>query len=269
MRKFIFTMMLMFSVTLMFSQTDTTQNEYPFFPDRPGFSCNARLVGLHRLDYETSFGYSLNFGDVDGTDGINDGHNLLYNTNLVRFGVAKHLEVRFGMDFGHLSIENESVVQGIKGMSFGVKILIVKDLKYLPDVGILGQINLPKVGNEDYFATPEYSPQLVLLLQKGFGNFLLLGNVGMFYDGFDNSKVQGLYSLDICYNILPTFGTFVEMYRLGSYGNYGDFGFNYFITDNLQVDISCGNKIEEFQNNIIFPKSFYANGGLAWRFPKK
>ncbi len=37
-------MMLMFSVTLIFAQDSL----YPYFPDRPGFTCNTRLNGLQR-----------------------------------------------------------------------------------------------------------------------------------------------------------------------------------------------------------------------------
>jgi hypothetical protein len=186
----------------------------------------------------------------------------MYNTNLIRFGVLKNLELRFGMDFGHLS----NSVGGIKNMSLGIKVPIIQDLKYLPDIGILGQFNLPKI-DDNYFTTPQYTPQGILLLQKGFGKLLLLGNIGFFYDGGyynDENKpivdqsIQGIYSLAVCYSLTPKLGTFVECYRVGSYGSYGDLGFNYFINDNLQLDVSFSN---QFDGTI--------NGGIAWRFKNK
>jgi hypothetical protein len=190
--------------TLLFSQ-DTTL--YPFFPDRPGYSNNSRLVGLHRTDFETSFGYNSQYPTSLGDQPV------FYNTNLFRFGMYKHLEFRFGMDIGYLSTVTPQVF-GVKALSFGIKIPIVKDLKYFPDIAILGQVNFPNIGKPE-FVIPLYSPQCVLLLQKSIGNFMVLGNVGIFYDGF-NTYGQGLYSVCLSYNITPKFGTFIETYSFFS-----------------------------------------------------
>ena len=152
MKKIFLSLMLVMFSTLLFSQ-DTL---YPYFPDRPGFSNNPRLVGLHRTDFETSFGYNSQYFTPLG-----DVQPMFYNTNLFRFGMYKHLEFRFGMDMGYLSKVTPQVF-GVKALSVGMKIPIVKDLKYFPDVAILGQINFPTIGKPE-FAIPLYSPQGVLV----------------------------------------------------------------------------------------------------------
>ena len=273
MKKIVITFMLVLFSTFLFSQNDTiskdTINKYPYFPDRPGFSTNARLVGLHQTDYEVSFGYNTNYGPNT---------NMFYNTNLVRFGMYEHLEFRFGLDFGSLSyldsLGKPAQINGVKGVSFGVKIPIVKDLKYFPDVAILGQIYFAGLGKPE-FISPDHSPQVLLLLQKGIGNFTLLGNVGMFYDGY-TPYANGVYSICVCYNITPKLGTFIESYSFFSGRTsplyFGDLGFNYFITDNLEMDISCGNKyfVNFTGGNIVeVVNPFFINCGFAWRIPHK
>lgn len=266
MKKIITLLMMLFITTLLFSQNDTTciqiQKQEPYFPDRPGMSANARLVGLHSTDYETSFGYTTNYN-----------LNTFYNTNLIRFGLYKFLELRIGMDFGYLPKEDPEII-GLKALSFGVKIPIVKDLKWLPDIAILGQVYLPDIG-KPVFATPLYAPQATLLLQKGWGNYLLIGNVGFFYDGY-NPYAQGMYSLAFLYSFSPKLGVFIESYTFFSGKTepvyFGDMGLSYFLNKNLEIDMSFGNKyVLDFKDpQLLFVYNpFYINCGLAWKIPHK
>jgi len=76
MKKYLLSVLLIGLTLFGYSQKDSTETIY--FPDRPGFSCNPYLVGKHRTDYETSFGYNTNYGA---------GTHQFYQTNLMRFGI--------------------------------------------------------------------------------------------------------------------------------------------------------------------------------------
>jgi hypothetical protein len=263
MKKYLLSFLLIGLTLFGYSQTETI-----YFPDRPGFSCNPYSVGKHRTDYETSIGCNSNYGA---------GTHQFYQTNLMRFSMYEHLEFRFGLEFGNLIQPELPDVYGVRSVSFGVKIPIIKDIKYLPDIGILGQINFLGLGNPDfYLSVPQnyQAPQAVLLLSKGFGKFFILGNVGVWYDGY-NPYANGLYSLCVCYSITPKFGTLIESYSFFNSKTsplyFGDLGFNYYVTDNLMVDISCGNQYTfslcSAELNVTNP--FFVNCGISWRIPNK
>jgi hypothetical protein len=242
MKIFSFLIIILLFPILLFSQS--------FSPDRPGFSNGAYSVGLHRTDYESGWGYN-GFGCYP--------INQLCNTNLFRFGMYKHLEFRFGTDFGDLLTNSQ--IAGIKALYFGVKIPIIQDIKYLPDIAILGMLNLPNIGKPE-FSIPDHSPQGSLILQKGFGKFTVLGNVGILYDGI-NPYSQGFYCINLGYSITSKFGSFIESYSFFSSKTspfiYGDLGFNYFITDDFQFDLSYGSGMS----------TVFINCGFSWRIPHK
>ena len=270
MKKYLLSLLFVGLALFGYSQTSTPTEE-SYFPDRPGFSCNPYSVGLHRTDYETSVGYNTNYGA---------GSRMFYQTNLFRFGMYKHLEFRLGLEFGSLSsldsVGNPNPeITGIRAVYIGAKIPIISNIKYLPDVAILTQVNFLKLGKpEFYLSVPQndYSPQAVLLLSKGFGKFMVMGNVGIWYDGY-NPYAQGLYSVCVCYSITPKFGTFIESYSFFNSRNaplnFGDLGFNYYITDNLMVDISCGNQYFLDTKSLQVTNPFFLNCGISWRIPNK
>lgn len=92
--------LLIFLFALIFSASIFAQDtikESIYIPDRPGYTANANLIGLHQMDIEMGFGYNyVNCGDVN---------NIFYNTTYFRYGIFKHLEIRAGIDFGEISTQ--------------------------------------------------------------------------------------------------------------------------------------------------------------------
>jgi len=259
---------LSFLVLFMLSVASFAQNgtmTYPYTADRPGYSNSPYLVGLHQLAIESGFGCNLTETPTSKT---------FYNQNLFRYGMFKHLEFRAQIDFGATS--SDTSFYGVKTINLGFKIPIIRGYKYLPDIGILGTVALPKVGNLLY-SSSDYTPALTLLLQKNFSNFSLGCNAGVFWDShtiYEDSPfinpystghyIQGSFSLIASYAI-QNVSIFAESYEFYSVKTNPyiafDMGFAYSILPKLQFDISVG-------SNLKLDNSFVAIG-IAWRIPNK
>jgi len=236
-----------------------------YVPDRPGICNSPYLVGLHQIDFESGIGYNYYAPD-----------NVFYNTYLFRYGMFKHLEIRGDIDFGFTHSINNTNYSGVKAITLGVKIPIINNIKYLPDVGLMGGIMLPNI-NKAY--TPiDYLPAITLLLSKNIKNITIASNVGIFWDGHDNSEdffIINPYSIDnsaqFSYSIMIGYSIkklqfFVETYGFMSNSKpYSgcDGGISYFLTPELQMDFSIG------LNYIIGLNNSFIGAGIAWRIPNK
>ena len=237
---------------VMFYSLLSAQDSY--YPDRPGYSYFTHLVGLHQMDVEMGYGYNYtNYGEKS---------NLFYNTNVIRYGAFKFLEFRYQIDFGGVSTPSISQ-SGVKGVLVGAKVPIYTNDSII-SIGIIGNCYLPNLG-KPYFAIPNYSPSVILALQKSIGKFILVGNSGVLWDGI-NPYSQGTASFAIWY-IPSKFGCFAETMCLysnkNSPMNCGDVGVVYYLTDNIVADFSCGLNYVSGLNN------FFVNSGISWRIPNK
>lgn len=246
------------------------QTEDIYIPDRPGYAANAYLVGVHRLDYEVSLGYT--YCNIN-----NDLTTMFYETNAFRFGIMKHLELRAGFDVANINFPDNSSEFGVRSAYIGAKIPIIKDTKYRPAIGILASTVIPKSGAE-VFAPVDWVPSAALLLQKSFGYYTLIANTGVMWDGFTvdgysfmnpnsiDKKAQGTYAVAL-YEFSGNVGFFFETYGYYSAStkpyNGCDFGFSIMTTPNLEADISVGLNYETGINNS------FVNIGLGWRIPNK
>lgn len=268
MKKVILTIILVIIGVVAFAQTDTTETIY--IPDRPGYTYNAHLVGLHQMDIEMGFGYNY----MKNVGYMNNGAktNIFYNTDYIRYGAFKWLEFRYGVEFGSMSpdsIGGYSTTNGVRGINVGFKIPILCDVKYAPDIAIVATTYLPNIG-KPCFAYTNYAPSLNLALQKCFFDRLVLfGNAGLYFDGFsqiNTTTINYNASLAAYFFITQKFAIFAEtmvMYNPRTApNNMFDGGCVYYITDNIQWDLSFGaNYVSGLDNSFI-------NSGISWRIPK-
>lgn len=268
MKKLLVLLIALFISAPLFAQTDTTETIY--IPDRPGYTYNAHLVGLHQMDIEMGFGYNY----MNNVSYINNGAktNIFYNTNYIRYGAFKWLEFRYGVEFGSMtpdSIGGYSTTSGVRGVNVGFKIPILVDKKWAPDIAIVATTYLPNLG-KPCFAYTNYAPSVNLALQKCFFDRLVLfGNAGFWYDGFSQINTNTINynaSLAAYFFITQKFAIFAEtmvMYNdRTSPNNMFDGGCVYYITDNIQWDLSFGaNYVSGLDNSFI-------NSGISWRIPK-
>lgn len=262
---------ILFFLITMVVNVAKSQNTYPYTPDRPGFAANPYLVGLHQMDYSGSVGY--NYFVYDGTP-----INTLTQTNLVRYGMFKHLEIRAGVDFTRSNPFGE-YIYAVRDVNLGVKVPIYSGSKYFPDVALLGTVMLPNLGTPEVNLT-EYCTMASLLLQKGVGRWQFLANGGVLWDAFSkdgismmnvnsvNHKMQWSYVVAAyCYVIKDKLAIFAETYGYASqytkpFAGF-DGGLSLSITPELEWDCAFGIDYERGLNNA------FVNTGVGIRIPNK
>lgn len=155
--------------------------------------------------------YPIGVGNIAFEAGISKTKSFAFDYNFIT-----NFEFRF---------END-----LPGSILSIKYLICNPIK-LPAIAIL-------------FNYQPNTPDIMLLIQKSFGNITLLYNMGI------NIKHILINSFSLSYNITDKIGTNIEVYN-----NSYDAGLTYLINKNIQVDISY------YKYNII-------NSGIIWRFIK-
>jgi hypothetical protein len=224
---------LLFIPFVSFSQ-GVSDSTYPYSPDRPGFSYSPYIVGLNQFGLECGVGYSSNF---------------YYSTSTIRYGIGKHLEVFTEFDYGFTLDSNK--YRGIDALIIGLKVPIIYNKKYFPDIALLGS-----------FST-NFRTVLDLLVQKNIKKLSLIFNVGSVWDT-TNVHVQGMYVFVVSYYLTKKISTYIETY--GYYNDIlsgGDIGFGYDISSELTLDISAGVMYSQW-----FKNDYFVGCGISWRIPK-
>lgn len=167
---------------------------------------------------------------------------------MLRVGVAEHLELRVG---GFMATSGPLPVEAFAGA--GVQVTEEGDVA--PGIIALGTVFLP--------ASPDLGGTVVearLSGSKGFGDFGLNANVGMFGGP---STMGWLATVGAGYGIAG-FSPFVEVYADGGFGPTTsipavgfDAGFGYQITPNLAVDLSAGSV-------FLGQPDAFVSAGLSW-----
>jgi hypothetical protein len=155
--------------------------------------------------------YPIGLGNIAFEAGFSKMKSFAFDYNFIN-----NLEFRFEDDF--------------PGYILSFKYLIYNPIK-LPAIAILYNY---QVNNSN----------ILLLMQKSFGNFTLVYNTGI------DIKHDLINSCSLTYNITNKIGANIEVYNR-SY----DIGITYLINKNIQLDISY------YRYNII-------NGGFIWRINK-
>jgi hypothetical protein len=262
------TLSILFTIfsIFLFAQTDITETIY--IPDHPGYTYNARLVGVYQGDIEFAVGY----GNPYNLHWLNKNKGMIYNTTYVRYGISKHLEFRFGLEFGSIPQDN---IYGLSGFNIGFKCPIITDKPKFPDIAIIATTFIPQAGVEEIGGQfSHYAPNITLAIQKCyFDRLVLFGNVGIYYDGFD-TKIQYNVSFAPYFFITDNWGIFIESASrfTGGWENEDwnndkslwlwDAGVVYYITPNLQWDFSFGTNYRTGMENA------FVNTGICWRITK-
>lgn len=262
MKKILAVILFVLFSTPMFAQCDTDSTESIYIPDHPGYTYNSHLVGVGRMDVEVGLGYGniYNMYNESGKP-----VNMVYNMTYFRYGVFKHLEFRFGFEFGDLPNYN---IRGLSAFNVGAKVPIITDVKNVPDIAIVATTYVPNTGKSELGGQfTYYAPNVTLAMQKcWFDKLILFGNTGIYYDGF-NPKMQYNSSVALYYFITTKWAIFGETVckysTFNSPTNLWDAGTLILLTDNLQWDLSAGTNYVTGMNNA------FVNTGICWRLPNK
>jgi len=252
-------------VFLLINMTLYAQEEDKFvemITDRPDATESPSAVPVKTVQVETGAFYE-SFKEGSTKDEI-----IGYNTTLLRYGVFENFEVRLGWNFeeGRTTVDNtkfEDVASGFSPLLLGMKVEVVEEKGFRPEIGVLGHLMLP------FLASIDYRPETTGVdFRFSFGHTLSekssIGyNLGAQW-GDDSSEAAYIYTIVYGYIILEGLGIYAEIYgdipEDSSGNHYWDAGLTYSIKNNIQLDATVGKSITEGQDVLL-------NVGVSYRIP--
>ena len=255
---------LLLSVLWIFSGMLFAQTEYPpLVTDRPDQTESSVTVPAGSFQVESGFVYERDYNTLIESDGYH------YATTLLRYGLHKNLELRFGMAYQEirsrtLATDELESLTGLSPVNLGVKISVMKEKGWRPEMAFLTGITLPGTGLGAY-SVSSFAPSLRFAFSHTLTDRFSLGyNLGAEWDG-ENPDALGIYTLVLGIGATERLGLFIEVY--GAFPENGpadhrfDTGLTFLVADNFQLDMSGGLGL-----NKEAPDGFF-NFGFSWRIP--
>lgn len=239
----------------------------PLVTDRPDFTNSSATVGLGLVQIEEGYTYSYDARALGSTIS----HS--YPETLVRIGVlAEWLEARVGWDYS--TISNAEFGPGKDGdggsepLYLGVKLALTGQEDFLPEMGMLVQMEVPAGPPEVAGDAP--LPGLAWMYGWGVIDWISIGGMTEGNRALDSITgqpyVEYSQSWSIGYDLTEPLGAYTEWYVLAPDGadfdhtqNYFDAGLTYLVSDNLQLDVRYGVGLNEAADD------YFAGAGVTWR----
>ncbi len=239
-RFYIFSFFLLVSNVLMAQDIIIT--------DRPDQTESATALQPKYFQIET--GGAL---EVEG-----DFQNLVINTNLFRYGVAKNLELRLVTELSQQKINRIGYKAiGINDLELGFKYQFINKAV---ELALLSHLILP-TGNENVSAREVGVSNKICFSHDVLENMSFGYNFGYDYYTKDNHAFTYTYAVGV--GLTEKIGFYSEIYGgLAEFENFSisyDGGFTLLLQPNLQLDFSVGTGINNRAN-------YYAIGA-SWRLP--
>ena len=243
-----------------FAQEETP----PLVTDRPDQTESSVTVPFRALQFE--------IGGIIERDKTDSWESSLsqYPGLLIRYGLFKSMELRFGGAYGasyreaRTGVGEENII-GLNPLSAGFKVYISEEKGILPELSFIGGLVFPGTGHPD-FELSTLSPSFIFAASHTLSDYLSLGwNLGAEWESY-GPKANGIYSLVLGLSASDRIGVFME-----SYGRYArdedpdhrmDAGITYLLSPNLQLDASAGMGITEAAPD------FFISVGASFRIIK-
>lgn len=241
---------------LMFAQEN--KENFELITDRPDATESPNTVPQHHFQIETGVYYE----SFKETDIKNETKG--FNTTLLRFGILENLELRTGWNFEEQAIENiNEVKSGFSPLLVGMKVSILNEKNFLPQIGLLGHLYLP------FSAGHDYKPETTGVdFRFAFSHTLsekssLSYNLGAEWRNASPETVY-FYSLSYGYSF-GNCGIYAEIYgdfpENSKANHFVDAGITYLINPNLQWDATLGKSFTKGQDILL-------STGFSYRIPK-
>ena len=250
-----FCLMMCFNVTysqlgdISTDRPDVTES--PYLMDKGFFQIEAGIISQHdkpSADIKTS--------------------ELAVPLILLRYGLAKNVELRAGIDYisSKVTINDSSTSSdGLSPFFLGTKINLFHEKGSVPETALLLGVTLPFKENSEFqseYIGMAFRFAMQNTLSKRFSLSYNLG--GLF--GADSPGATGFYSVSFGAVLVKRLTGFIELYGFlpekSSPDHRFDGGFTYLVMKNLQADVSGGLGISEESPD------YFLGLGLSWRLPK-
>ncbi len=263
----VFFIIIIFTSGIVFSQGIIT--------DRPDKTESVETVGKGKFQIEAGIEYSLlkyeNAYNESGQFVDLKFKTLTAPTTLLRYGILKNLELRFGFDFDRTTVSSSDTVEfdnseglTLSSPTIGAKFHIYDGKDIVPAFAIIAAFTIPNVG-ADFKQTKYLNPEILLSFSNEINEKLSLGyNLGFEHDN-DVKATNFFYSASLGISLTPKLGSFIELYGNFPTDNYlsnqnVDGGFTYLIENNIQVDVYGGLGLSTESNNFIL------GTGISFKF---
>jgi len=208
--------------------------------DRPDQTESPYTVPKKWLQFE--FGFNIE-NDKSGAK------TFLHPTVLSKYGVAKRFELRLITEFVTeqspllIPFGNKSVT-GLQPIEIGGKMALVEEKGWRPKTSLIFHTSIPKAARKE-FQQSKWAPNFRFSMQNTLSETVSLGyNVGMEWDGEENSSPSFIYTLAPGFSLGEKWYAYVEAFGFLNAGNHPqhcvDGGIAYNFSNNTKMDVSGG-----------------------------
>jgi hypothetical protein len=239
-------------IMAVFFALSSMLNAQEIVTDRPDQTESSTTIPHKSFQIEMGFG-SENF----------DNRLYFLPTTLLRYGLTKNIELRFGEQLaGYENMMTSEFDFGLTDIEFGVKLQVFKRETINTEIAFLSHIIYPSGSAE--LTNSSFGTINKLAISHVLNRFLDFGyNLGYNYLGRSNGDLT--YSAVIGIGLSQKLGMYFE-----TFGEYSDFkeltsnidsGLTYLIQDNFQLDFSMGIGLNQKMN--------YYSLGFSWNIKSK
>lgn len=217
--------------------------------DRPDQTEGVFVVDKKTFQIETGFFAGKN---QDKT------HTFLTPTSLLKFGVAKNLEIQSVIDV--ITVNGN---YGLSPVALGFKANFLKEKGIRPEISLIGRAQIKNLGSKEYNLNRTLT-MFRIAFQNTLSDLLVLGyNVGMQWNEFE--KPSYILSTSTNFNVSKRLTLFAEVFNFTNKESFlnpiVDFGGMYSFKNRFIVDAAFGKQFNK-ANNL----DYYFNLGLTTRF---
>jgi hypothetical protein len=239
----------------------------PLVTDRPDFTEASSTVGRGVMQLEGGYTYVYDSDDA----GSFKAHS--FPETLLRVGVlADWLEFRIAWNYVEESTNqfggSRSIATGSEDLYLGVKVGLTGQEGILPEMAIMPQMTVP-TGSGDLSAD-EVLPGLVWLYGWDLNDWLATGAMTKADRALDDVTgdpfLEMAQSWTVNYSLTEWLGAYTEWFVIAPDGadtnhteHYGDGGFTFLVTDNVQLDIRAGVGLNDAADD------YFVGSGFAFR----
>ncbi len=201
--------------------------------DRPDQTECPFIVPTNYLQMENGFSYQK-------TD--DDSNEIVAPTVLLKYGINNHFELRMISEYV-LNNQNSNSISGINPILFGFKSRLFEEEGIVPLTSFIGHLSVPKLSSNAY-KTTYFAPEFRFTMQHTISEKQSLSyNLGSEWNG-ETAEATFIYTLTTGYSFSEKMSGYVELYgfipQLEKPDHRFDFGINYLLNPNHQLDISGG-----------------------------
>lgn len=254
-------------------QQNQANESTPLIADRPGFSDGVNIVPRGLFHWESGFSLNLaahrHVGAGDLLE-LEAERNMLAGAPVLRVGVSRRFELRFGGDgvlYHSHRISGASHFQtGLSDLAAGFKVALVEEQRAIPALTLVSMFSLP-VG-APAFSSGAIDPTLKLAWSKElWKEWTVSGNLNASSLSTSESGrfLQKAASFQVSRPMWADLGAFAEVYTItppfpGERSLWTfDGGFTHPLGNYMQIDLSCGQQI------VPRERTWFLAVGLAFR----